>query len=78
MRHLLGNGHQITFVGKAWSKIDAEWVYFSSVLDIDLLKETFDKKDKLEYHENRDPKSGQEMGLVDKETGEAVMGTLKV
>jgi hypothetical protein len=71
---LLGKGHAITFFGNAWSELNGNWIYFDTVLDLPFLVDQFDKEGKLETHENTDPKTGLEKGLIDSTTGEAVMG----
>ncbi len=74
---LLSRGHSITYFGKAWSKVNGDWIYFDTVLDIDDLIRQFDRDRTLELHENTDSKSGLEKGLVDPLTDEAVMGLIK-
>ena len=75
--HLLELGCKITYFGVAWSKIDSNWIYFDTELKIEELIALFDIDGKLKIHENTDPRSGLEKGLIDEETGEAIMGTIK-
>jgi hypothetical protein len=74
---LLEKGHSITFCGNAWSDLNVNWIYFDTILDLQLLVNQFDYENKLETHENTDPKSGLEKGLVDPSTGEAIMGLVR-
>ncbi|KAA3633795.1 MAG: hypothetical protein DWQ02_12580 [Bacteroidetes bacterium] len=76
--HLYDQGISITFFGKAWSGCTNNWIYFDTYLDLDDLKSRFNLDENLEVHENRDPKSGLERGFIDKVTGEAIMGKLKL
>lgn len=66
----------ITFFGKAWSKQTVNWIYFDTVLAIDALKETFNFGDHIQVHKNEDPRSGKELGFIDTNTGEGLMGKL--
>ena len=74
--YLYKQGHAITFFGKAWSKVSANWIYFDTVLNIDTLINKYDKDRNLEIHENMDPRSGLERGFVDPSRGEAVIGLI--
>ncbi len=74
VNHLLEQDEIVSSYIYPWSNVTVKWVYFKIELDIDSLKTQFDKGNQLEYHENTDPKSGIERGLVDKSTGEGVMG----
>ncbi len=76
--YLYDQGISITFFGKAWSGCTNNWIYFDTYLDLADLKNRFNLNEDLEVHENRDPKSGLEKGFIDKVTGEAVMGKLKL
>jgi len=57
--------------------VDSDWIYFDSVLNINELIIQFDKEKSLVIHENTDPRSGLEKGLIDSITNEAVMGIVK-
>ena len=72
--HLIDEGYEITFEGQAWSKVNASWVYFNTHLNTDNLISRFDPKKVLKIHQNEDPKSGREKGLIDASTGEGIMG----
>lgn len=74
--YLLDKRHKITFSGQAWSNATGTWIYFDTKLNIPELQEMFDLKDDFEIHENLDQRSGTERGIVDKTTGEAIMGYL--
>ncbi|WP_378178004.1 hypothetical protein [Aquimarina sp. SS2-1] len=71
---LESKGSNISYFGKAWSNIDANWIYFDCELNIKELIELFDPLRQLLIHENKDPRSGLEKGLIDPETGEGIMG----
>ena len=75
--YLYDHGHTITYVGKPWSSVHADWIYFNTVLDVDYLVSQFDHDKRLNVHQNLDPKSGLEQGLIDESTGEGVMGLLE-
>lgn len=74
---LIKENVKITFYGKAWSKVEANWIYFDTVLDIERIKSEFNFSENIVIHTNTDPKSGTESGFVDKTTGEGLMGRLK-
>lgn len=74
--YLIENGIQITFFGLAWSNESADWIYFDTKLNLKSLKRKFKLKDNIVIHENFDPKSGTERGLIDQFTGEGLMGKL--
>jgi len=40
-KKLKKKGHRVTFVGKAWSKQTANWIYFDTVLDIEALQSKY-------------------------------------
>lgn len=73
---LVMNRFGITFYGQAWTNTTADWIYFDTVLDIDSLKKEFNLGDNFIVHENLDPKSGTERGVIDINTGEGLMGKL--
>ena len=70
----MDDGYKITFEGQAWSNTRASWIYFNTRLNIDRLINRFDPKKELILHQNDDPRSGREKGLIDKSTGEGIMG----
>ena len=74
LNHLIDDGYKITFEGKAWSNTRASWIYFNTRLNTDNLINRFDPKKELILHLNDDPRSGREKGLIDKSTGEGIMG----
>lgn len=76
-RYLLECGHSITFYGKAWSNSKSNWIYFDTSLNLEHLIQTYDNEKQLQIHENRDPRSGREKGLIDSVTGEAIVGYLE-
>ena len=76
VEHLMLEGHEARFVDQPWSAIDAMWVYFSIPLEIESHRIKFELSDQFTYHENTDPKSGTERGLIDQETMEGIMGLL--
>jgi hypothetical protein len=63
-----------TWRGKAWTENCREWVYFDVVLDIDRILHDFTLSPCLRRHENLDPKSGTERGLVCEACRDAIMG----
>jgi len=69
-------GVKISYFGKAWSNEDANWIYFDCKLNIIELIKLFDPSKQLVVHENIDPRSGLEKGLIDNSTGEGIMGKL--
>lgn len=76
VEQLMFEGNEARFVDQPWTAIDATWVYFSIRLDIEELRTRFDLSDQFTYHENTDPKSGTERGLIDQSTMEGIMGLL--
>ena len=73
-RALIHAGFQETYRGQAWSHNCREWVYYPVCLDIDRLRAEHDFAPSLETHENLDPKSGTERGLVCRACHDAIMG----
>ena len=67
----------VTAFGKVWSKCTNNWIYFDTCLDIESLKTEYELGDTFEVHENLDPKSGTERGIIDTHTGEAIMGKIE-
>ena len=65
-----------TYRGQAWSDNCREWVYFDTVLDLDGLRASLDLDPCVEEHENLDPKSGTERGLVCSVHHDGVIGRL--
>ena len=76
-KSLKNKGIDITFFGFAWTKQRANWIYFDTVLNVEELRNRFNLGDHIVIHKNLDPKSGTEKGLLDKKTGEGLMGKLK-
>lgn len=71
---LLNSDANETFRGQAWSNHCREWVYFDVRLDLTSLRRRFALPACVQIHENADPRSGQERGLVCTECHDAVMG----
>jgi len=67
-------GRAVTASGQVWSNNCRFWVYFDAVLDCESLKKTFALPDFIEVHQNDDPRSGRERGLVCNADHDAVMG----
>jgi hypothetical protein len=63
-----------TFRGQAWSDNCREWVYFDCVLDVAGLRRRHSPAPCVVDHENRDPRSGTERGLVCTEHHDGIMG----
>jgi len=71
---LKAQGVRITFRGQAWSDNCREWVYFDCVLNRDDLRRRFRLAPCVVDHENRDPRSGMELGLVCTRDHDAIIG----
>jgi hypothetical protein len=72
--HLRGLGRAVTASGKVWSNHCRFWVYFDAVLDCEALRKRFELPAFVEIHENNDPRSGRERGVVCTTDEDAVMG----
>ena len=68
------SGATETFRGQAWSDNCREWVYFDRLLDVGDLRARFDLDDCVVDHQNDDPRSGRERGLVCTIHHDAVIG----
>lgn len=66
-----------TFRGQAWSANCREWVYFDVVLDVESLRQRFDFGPSVRVHENLDPRSGTERGLVCASCHDAIVGRVE-
>jgi hypothetical protein len=66
----------VTYRGQAWSDNCREWVYFDCVLDMARLKAEYQLPDFVKHHENRDQRSGTELGLVCDRCKDGIMGYL--
>ena len=75
-KELIFAGYKETFRGKPWTNNCREWVYFEVELDIEKLKERFELSSHVDIHENPDPKSGSERGIVCKLCHDAIMGKI--
>ena len=64
----------ITASGQVWTKNCRYWVYFDAVLDCEALMKTLALPACVEIHQNDDPRSGRERGLVCTADHDAVMG----
>lgn len=71
---LLQKGVKISFYGKAWANIPANWVYVDHKIDIDYFQKKYSLPQSISIHTNEDPKSGREKGFVDEITKEGIMG----
>ena len=74
--HLIAQGHKITHAGKVWSLSCRCWIYFDAHFDWDDLKKRFASDPCVEMHQNDDPKSGTEKGLVCNVDHDGIMGYL--
>ncbi|MEO7111945.1 MAG: hypothetical protein ABI183_15990 [Polyangiaceae bacterium] len=74
---LIDRGIRITSRGAPWSENCREWVYFACVLDQASLRKRFKFAPCVIDHENTDPRSGVERGLVCEKHFDAIMGVLK-
>jgi hypothetical protein len=63
-----------TFRGQAWSDNCREWIYFDCILETEKLKSRFNLASFVVTHENKDLKSGTELGLVCTKCNDAIMG----
>lgn len=75
-REIIASGAVETSRGQAWSRNCREWVYFDLVFDIEALTSRFSFPPSVATHENTDPKSGLERGLVCNQHHDAVMGRI--
>lgn len=75
-RALIGAGVRETARGALWSQHCREWVYFDVVLHLAAIRATLMLPDCVVVHENLDPRSGLERGLVCTACDDAVMGRL--
>lgn len=71
---LITGGFRETFRGAAWSKNCREWVYFDVTLDLAKLRQSFAIPACVGVHENSDPRSGLEMGLICRTCLDGVIG----
>ena len=75
--YLVNQNIPITYYGRTWTEQTADWLYVDAVLDLEALQEQFQWGDYMQIHENLDPKSGTERGIIDTQTGEGIIGQLK-
>jgi len=61
---LTNAGYNETYRGAPWTMNCREWVYFDITLDIEKLRERYEFSSCIVIHENLDPKSGLERGIV--------------
>lgn len=73
-KYIQGKDIRETYRGEAWSYNCREWVYFDCILDVEQLQARFKLPDFVTIHENKDPKSGTELGLVCNQCQDAIMG----
>jgi len=71
---LLAKKRAITFAGQPWSANCRHWIYFDAVLDCESLRKRLKLADCVAVHENDDPRSGREKGLVCHGCKDAVIG----
>lgn len=74
--HLVNQNIPITYYGRTWTKQTADWLYVDAVLEVEALQEQFQWGYHIQIHENLDPKSGTERGIIDTQTGEGIIGRL--
>lgn len=75
-KDLLAAWIPVTYRGQAWGDSCREWVYFDCVLDVERLKVEYRLPEFVKHHENLDPRSGTESGLVCERCKDAIMGYL--
>lgn len=63
-QHLLSRGLRITGAGQPWTENCRLWITFDAVLDCERLLKTLGLVECVTIHENADPRSGLEKGLV--------------
>jgi hypothetical protein len=73
---VVATGARETYRGQAWTERCREWVYFDVRLDLDELRRALDLDPCVVDHENTDPKSGTERGLVCTTHHDGVIGLL--
>ena len=76
-KKLIKENTQITFYGKAWSENTADWIYFDKVFDLKKIRNKFTFGKNIIEHQNLDNKSGLEIGFIDTNTNEGIMGKVK-
>jgi hypothetical protein len=74
---LLESGARETTRGQVWTDNCREWIYFDVVLDTAALRRRFALAACVDVHENTDPRSGVERGLVCTAGHDGVMGLLE-
>jgi len=72
--YLMSQGIPPTSSGQVWSMNCRFWIYFKAVLDCDALRKRFELPAFVVEHQNDDPKSGREKGLVCEACKDAIMG----
>jgi len=72
--YLMSQGIPPTSSGQVWSMNCRFWIYFKAVLDCDALRKRFELPAFVVGHQNDDPKSGREKGLVCEACKDAIMG----
>jgi hypothetical protein len=75
-RELKNAGIKETFRGQAWSHNCREWAYFDCHLDLHSIRQRIKFAECVIDHENADPHSGTERGLVCAEHYDAIIGSL--
>lgn len=73
---MLQNGVAILSRGRPWSKNCREWIYVDWVLDTDSLIKRLQIDPIVEVHENTDPRSGLERGLVCSVCHDGIVGAI--
>lgn len=71
---LLASGFRVTSAGQPWTENCRLWVYFDSVLAVEELRRRHALPSHVVVHENTDPRSGLELGLVCELHHDAVVG----
>lgn len=76
-RYLVAQGIKLHSRGTPWSRNCREWATFACCLDIPSLRKRFSFEPCVEDHENLDPRSGTERGLVCAEHHDGIIGSLE-
>ena len=75
-QEMLENGVVVISRGRPWSKNCREWISVDLVLDTDSLIKRFSLSPVVEVHENTDPRSGLERGLVCSMCHDGIIGAI--
>ena len=75
-QEILQAGVPILSRGRPWSRNCREWIYVDLVLDTDSLIKRLNVDPIVEVHENTDPRSGLERGLVCSACQDGIVGAI--